>query len=89
MVAWGEKVSDIADYTLLTRAGCHLCEEFLETLREHGPEIAALVTIADVDSRSDWQQRFGLRVPVLIDRNGAVLAEGMLDAERIKQFDSD
>jgi hypothetical protein len=70
-------------YTLLSRPDCHLCEEFLAALQEAAPEVAAQTGLADVDSRSDWQERFGLRIPVLIDGNGAVVCEGHFDPEKL------
>jgi len=73
---------DCGGYLLLTRPECHLCEDFFEALKATFPEVAARVIEADVDSRSDWQTRFGRRVPVLVDAMGAVLAEGVFDPER-------
>ena len=70
-------------FTLLSRPECHLCEEFLDAMRECSPEAAAQTTIEDVDSRPDWQKRFGLRIPVLIDHNGAVVCEGIFDPGKL------
>lgn len=63
--------------TLLTREGCGLCEEFEQALRMHAP--AAELNLADVDSREDWRQRWGLKVPVLLDASGLVLCSGHFD----------
>jgi hypothetical protein len=73
----------MAWYLLLTRPECHLCEEFREALREAQPEVAARTDVVDVDSRDDWRQRFGLRIPVLIDANGAVVSEGVFDPGKL------
>lgn len=70
---------------LLTRPGCQLCDEFLEELTHAFPALAAGLRNADVDSRLDWQERFGTRIPVLLDADGTVLAEGVLDAARLAQ----
>lgn len=70
-------------FTLLTRPECHLCEAFLDALREAAPEVAARTAVEDVDSRPDWQGRFGLRIPVLIDLNGAVVCEGVFDPGKL------
>lgn len=62
-------------YTLLSREGCELCEEFEQAARAHfGPTVA--VEVQDVDSRADWQRRYGLRIPVLLDEWNEVIAEG-------------
>lgn len=63
------------DYLLLTRDGCGLCEEFEHALRAQHPQLA--VAMADVDSRDDWRRRYGLRIPVLLDRWGEAVAEGV------------
>jgi hypothetical protein len=73
----------MGSYTLLSRPDCHLCEEFLAALQEAAPEVAARTTLADVDSRPDWQKRFGLRIPVLIDGNGGVVCEGVFDPQKL------
>jgi hypothetical protein len=64
-------------YILLTREGCGLCEEFEQAVRQWRPAVD--LDLADVDSREDWRRRYGLRVPVLLDRWGEVVAEGHFD----------
>lgn len=73
----------VSSYTLLIRAECHLCEDFLEAMRQADSQLVVRTTVTDVDSRADWRQRFGLRIPVLIDGNGAVIAEGVFDPARL------
>ncbi len=70
---------------LLTRPDCTLCEEFLEELAHEFPRLAAAVRTADVDSREDWRSRYGRRIPVLLGEDGAVWADGVLDAAVIRQ----
>lgn len=70
-------------FTLLSRPECHLCEEFLDAMRAFSPEAVARTVVEDVDSRQDWQRRFGLRIPVLIDSNGAVVCEGAFDSGKL------
>ena len=47
-----------------SRRGCHLCEVMVE-------ELLALargrceIDVRDVDTRDDWREAYGLRVPVL------------------------
>jgi hypothetical protein len=70
---------------LLTRPDCPLCEEFLEELAHEFPALAPSVGSADVDSREDWRQAYGRRIPVLLDEGGAVWCEGRLDAAAVAQ----
>jgi len=70
---------------LLTRPDCGLCEEFLEELAHEFPRLAAVVRTADVDSREDWRVLYGRRIPVLLGEDGAVWAEGRLDAAAVAQ----
>lgn len=65
---------------LLTREDCPLCDEFQEELAHGFPQLAGAVLIADVDSRQDWQERYGRRIPLLLDDDaGVVWSEGRLD----------
>lgn len=65
-------------WLLLGRAGCHLCDEMHEAVTMH---LGAAIRIetADVDTRPEWQRRYGLRVPVLLDEWGEVIAEGRFE----------
>jgi glutaredoxin-like protein DUF836 len=65
---------------LLSRPDCPLCDEFLEELAHAFPDLAAGVRIVDVDSREDWRQLYGRRIPVLLAADGSVLGEGLFDA---------
>jgi hypothetical protein len=66
---------------LLGRPECGLCEEMEIGLRSH-PGFAGIGLMhADVDSQADWQRRYGLRVPVLLDRWNEVVCEGHFDAD--------
>jgi glutaredoxin len=63
---------------LITRQGCHLCEDALRLLEELGvhPEIT------DVDADDELHRVYDFRVPVvLID--GAVIAEGRIGREQL------
>jgi hypothetical protein len=62
---------------LLSRPGCHLCEEFADELRSWDRTVE--LEIADVDSRPDWRERFGRRIPVLLDGQGEAICEGHFD----------
>ncbi len=77
----------MAEYWLLSRPGCHLCEEFLEVFADAFPALAARVRIVDVDEHKTWRERFGRRIPVLVDGSGAVICEGVFDPERFSERD--
>lgn len=61
---------------LVTRQGCHLCDEALSLLRSlgHEPELA------DVDADDALHDLYDWRVPVLL-RDGKVIAEGKITRE--------
>ena len=61
---------------LVTRQGCHLCDEALSLLRSlgHEPELA------DVDADDALHDLYDWRVPVLL-RDGKVIAEGKITGE--------
>ncbi|MDE2252129.1 MAG: glutaredoxin family protein [Gammaproteobacteria bacterium] len=70
--------------TLLTRAGCGLCEELLaelEALRAGQPAIPA-VALVDVDADPALQRRWGLKIPVLL-LDGAPVCSGRLDTPEL------
>lgn len=73
-----------AEWRLLSRPGCHLCDDFLNDLL---PFLPATVTVqrCNVDSRDDWRLAFGRRIPVLLDASGRVLyaADSPTGAENI------
>lgn len=52
------------ELVVYSRRGCHLCELMLEELVPlcRGQ---ATIRVADVDTRDDWRQAYGDRVPVL------------------------
>ena len=56
------------------RDGCHLCEELASLLHRGWPRVVEGMQWADVDSRPEWRERYGLRVPVLA-RGDRVLCE--------------
>ena len=56
------------------REGCHLCETLVSMLHRGWPDLVSKLVWADVDSRPDWRERYGTRIPVL-ESNGKVLCE--------------
>ena len=52
------------ELAVFSRRGCHLCELMLEELVPLCRD-RATISVLDVDSREDWRQAYGSRVPVL------------------------
>jgi len=65
---------------LVTRQGCHLCDQALEVLRALGTE----PEIADVDAVDELYRLYDWRVPVVLV-DGAVAAEGKIDREGLRR----
>jgi len=72
-------------WLLLGRPDCHLCEDFEAALREHLGAQPFELAQASVDERGEWRMRYGSRIPVLLDEDGRVLAEGIFDAAAFDQ----
>lgn len=66
---------------LVTREGCHLCEDAAELLRRGGVE----VTLRDVDSDPELFRLYDFRVPVLL-QDGKVVAEGLIDSSVLSRL---
>lgn len=60
--------------TLLGRSGCHLCDDADALLRAAGHEVEWV----DIDGDDALVVEYGLRIPVLLDPSGRVLAEGLI-----------
>jgi predicted thioredoxin/glutaredoxin len=58
---------------LVTRQGCHLCDQAFELLKELGIE----PELRDVDTDDDLFRLYDWRVPVVL-ADGAVVAEGRI-----------
>ncbi|MFI5282348.1 MAG: glutaredoxin family protein [Candidatus Dormibacterales bacterium] len=65
---------------LVTRRGCHLCDEALKLLREMGVE----PDLADVDADAGHFSLYDWRVPVLL-RDGEVVAEGRISVDQLRK----
>lgn len=71
------------ELTVYSREGCHLCEFMLEELgRLYGAQVS--VNVLDVDSREDWRQLHGLKVPVLC-HGDQVICFGRLDRTALRR----
>ena len=56
----------MTELTLLTRAGCHLCETAAETVARIGAEAGLVPRAVDVDTDPELQAEYGDRVPVVL-----------------------
>lgn len=65
-----------------SRPGCHLCELLVEDLLPLVRGRLAL-DVVDIDSRPDWQQQFGARIPV-VEFAGQVVCQFRLDEAAIR-----
>jgi glutaredoxin-like protein DUF836 len=64
---------------LVTRLGCHLCDQALELLRSLGHD----PLIADVDSDDRLHDLYDWRVPVVL-RGDRIVAEGKITREQLE-----
>jgi glutaredoxin len=68
------------DVELVTRQGCHLCEDALGLLRELGLEPRR----RDVDEDPELSRLYDFRVPVVLV-DGRVVGEGRLDRHALRR----
>ena len=78
-----------AELTLITRQGCHLCEEAANDLATVvamfsalNPDKPYVVEVLDVDSDSSLKERYSEEVPVLL-LNGEQIAFFRIDVDRV------
>ena len=68
------------DVELVTRRGCHLCDDALAALRELGVE----PRLSDVDCDAELSRLYDFRVPVIL-LEGRVIAEGRFDLAALRR----
>jgi hypothetical protein len=74
-----------AQYEMLTRPGCHLCDEMAVVLDEVLPEFGLSWSPRDVDTEPEMRARFTDVVPVLL-RDGRPVAKVRLDRRTLEQI---
>jgi hypothetical protein len=75
-----------AGLTLLTRPECGLCEEMLADLRALGLRVSLPgLSLIDVDSDSELQRRYGLKIPVLL-LDSVLVCSHRLDAAELQRL---
>ena len=57
---------------LLTRPGCHLCEEMKELLNHLSSEIAVSVEEVNLTGNKTLERQFGSEIPVLMHKHEVV-----------------
>ncbi len=67
-------------YILVSRKGCHLCEEAEQVLEAHGISFEW----QDVDANAELKKHYTFRVPVLLEGDQVVL-EGKITPERLSK----
>jgi Glutaredoxin-like domain (DUF836) len=68
---------------LLSRHGCHLCDEMKAVVEPIAAKVGSLLVIVDVDSDPALAARWGNEIPVLLDEEGRVVAKVRDSAEAI------
>ena len=69
--------------TLLGRRNCHLCDDAIEALNALADAFGLTSTIVDIDEHDHLVKEYGLRIPVIVDDDGRVLAEGLITVEHL------
>jgi predicted thioredoxin/glutaredoxin len=68
------------EIVLVTRQGCHLCDDALASLRSLGVE----PELRDVDSNDELHALYDWRVPVVLV-DGRVVAEGRIERDTLRK----
>jgi len=75
----------VSCYELLTRPGCHLCDEMEEVLDRVLPRHGLTYERVDVDRDPELKRRYGEVIPVLL-RGGRAVAKIRLDPDRLERI---
>jgi glutaredoxin-like protein DUF836 len=69
---------------IYSRPGCHLCEQMVEELQ---PLVRGRmqIEVVDIDTRTDWQDMYGARIPVL-ECNKEIICQYTLDVAAVKRI---
>jgi hypothetical protein len=68
--------------TFLTRPGCTLCAAGLQQLEPAARRLGVGIVTVDISAIPGLEAEYGTRIPVVLDRNGRVLAEGIITGPR-------
>ncbi len=75
----------MSTYVLVTRQGCHLCDEMAALLDEILPEFGLSWSPRDVDAEPALRERFTDIVPVLL-RDGQPVAKVRIDRRALERI---
>jgi glutaredoxin len=70
--------------TVMTRVGCHACEEAEQVIARICGELGAEWSALDVDSDGEWRAEYGDRVPVIL-LDGDEHGYWKVDEERLRR----
>ena len=65
--------------------GCHLCEEAEPVVRLVARRYGFGVEIVDIDTDDELVRLYALRVPVVLDPAGRVVAEGIIEERPLRK----
>ena len=54
---------------ILSRPGCHLCDEMKELLTSLSPEVTVSVEEVDITGNKTLEKKFGSEIPVLLHKH--------------------
>lgn len=63
----------------LTRVGCHLCDDARPLVEWATTRASLALEEVDIDTDDRLTALYGLRIPVLLDSEGGVVAEGNIE----------
>jgi len=67
-----------------SRPGCHLCEQLIEDLLPLARGRVG-VEVVDIDTREEWQEAYGTRIPVL-EYRGKTVCQYTLDVAVVRRI---
>lgn len=68
------------------RPDCHLCDEMADDLAHALRGKPYRLRLQDVDTREDWRDQYGSRVPVLTLQDGTELCHYHLEPKRLLPY---
>jgi glutaredoxin len=72
------------EVTVMSRAGCHLCEVAEADVARICGELGVAWTTEDVDTDAEWRAEYGDRVPVILV-DGAEHGYWRVEEDRLRQ----
>lgn len=75
----------VSTYELVTRQGCHLCDEMAALLDDVLPSFGLTYTLRDVDAEPDLRARYTDIVPVVL-RDGRPVAKLRIDRRALERI---